>query len=156
MSGSHVATATPGTPVTLLEDLRSESCAPAGNSGRVGGLAIAAIAALAVTAILHVPVAVEHLTQVAYLGVAFYAFVVLCAMGIGSLLVQQSPLVWAGLGLLNLAAVAAYGLSRAAGLPGAPDDRGDWSNHAGIACVLAELVVVAVSIVVLRRWQRAR
>jgi hypothetical protein len=110
----------------------------------------AAVVALTVTAAVHVPVAVEHLQEVPYLGVAFYAFVVLAAAGAGSLLVEGRRWVWIAMGLVNLGAVLAFLISRAVGLPGATDDRGDWANTAGLTCVLAELVVVALAAYALR------
>jgi hypothetical protein len=107
--------------------------------------------AVATTAVAHVPVAVEHMTEVPYLGVAFYAFVILSAALLGSLLVEQQRRVWAALFALNAAAVAVYVVSRLFGLPAAADDKGDWVSLAGVVSVGAELVVVVVAVAMVGR-----
>jgi hypothetical protein len=106
---------------------------------------------LVAAAAVHVPVAVAHLVQVPYLGYGFYLLVVLDAAAAGSVLVEDRLPVWVGLAGLNLFAVLAFVTSRAIGLPGAADDKGDWLNAAGIASVAAELLVVAVAALVLSR-----
>jgi len=108
--------------------------------------------ALAVTSVVHIPVAVEHLDQVPYLGGLFYAFVIATAAGAGSLLVESRKLVWQAMGLLTFAATAVFVVSRIFGLPGASDDRGDWNNAAALTCVVAQAAVVTLSLVVLRSW----
>ena len=110
--------------------------------------------AIATTAIAHIPVAVAHLTEVPYLGVAFYGFVILSAALFGSLLVEQQAGTWAALFALNATAVVVYVVSRIFGLPRAADDKGDWINVAGVVSVGAELVVVMVALVMVRRLRR--
>jgi hypothetical protein len=114
------------------------------------------ITGLAVTAVAHVPVAVQHMVEVPYLGWAFYLFVIAAAAGLGSILVEDRAVVWAGILALNVSAVVAFLVSRSIGLPAAGDDRGDWSNPLGITSVVAELTVIAVTVVVLTRWRSTR
>jgi hypothetical protein len=120
---------------------------------RLGTAAVPVIGmvAVATTAIAHIPVAVMHMTEVPYLGVAFYGFVIVSAALLGSLLVEQQARVWAALLVLNAAAVVVYVVSRIFGLPAAADDKGDWISAAGVVSVGAELVVVVVALVMVRR-----
>lgn len=118
---------------------------------RTAALPAIGMTAVATTAVAHVPVAVEHMTEVPYLGVAFYAFVILSAALLGSLLVEQQARVWAALFALNAAAVAVYVVSRIFGLPDAADDKGDWISLAGVVSIGAELVVVVVALAMVRR-----
>ncbi len=115
-----------------------------------------AIVALAVAAVVHVPVAIEHLTELPYLGYSFYGLVLLAAAALGSLLVESRTFVWRGALVLGTVAVAAYVASRSVGLPMADDDRGDWTNPLGVTAVCAELVVVAVALLVLGHRHRHR
>jgi hypothetical protein len=115
----------------------------------------AAALALAVTSLVHIPVAVAHLNEVPYLGVAFYAFVIVTAAGAGSLLVENRKIVWRAMGGINLAAIVVFVVSRVFGLPGTSDDKGDWANSAALVCIAAQAVVVVVAYLVLRRWARA-
>jgi hypothetical protein len=112
-----------------------------------------AVVAVLVTAAVHVPVAVQHLPAVPYLGVAFYTFVILNAAAAGSLLVDDHNWIWTGLATLNASAIVAYLISRTTGLPGALDDRSDWTNQAGMVALVAELVVVTLALQVLKRRQ---
>lgn len=123
---------------------------PAGTSRRIPVLRGLAVVALLVTAAVHVPVAVQHVHEAPYLGVAFYAFVIVTAGAAGSLLVGDHRAVWLGLLGLDSAAVLIFLLSRAVGLPGAADDRGAWAGQAGLVAVAAELVVVLAALRALR------
>lgn len=109
-----------------------------------------AVTGLLVTAVVHMPVAAEHLNEVPYLGVAFYGFVLACAAAAGSLLIEDRRIVWVGALALNAAATVVYVVSRTFGLPAASDDRGDWTNTAGVICVTAQIVVVVACALALR------
>jgi hypothetical protein len=146
MRGAEVA--------TTAIDGDTSTALPAGSdaerfSGRPARVLV--IAGLLVTAAAHVPVAVQHMVEVPYLGWAMAAFVVLAAAVAGSVLVEDRPKIWAGALVLNLAGLVVFVISRTAGLPGAGDDRGDWSNPLGVTCVAAELIVVVVTALVLMR-----
>ena len=97
------------------------------------------------------PVAVDHIGEIPYLGSAFYALVLLCAAALGSLVVESRTAVWRGVLVLALGSIVAYVVSRTVGLPLAEDDIGDWANPLGAVSVAAELVVVGVSLTVLHR-----
>jgi hypothetical protein len=135
----------------MVSEVAATEPASASRIRRDGILRTVAVLALGVTAAAHVPVAVEHIGEIPYLGYAFYALVLLCAAALGSLIVESRTAVWRGVLVLSLGAVAAYVVSRTIGLPLADDDIGDWVNPLGVLSVSAELVVVAVSLAVLNR-----
>ena len=113
------------------------------------------VTGLVVTASGHVPVAIQHIAEVPYVGWSMAAFVIAAATGAGSVLVEDRTEVWAATGVLNLAALVVFTVSRLVGLPGAGDDRGDWSNPIGVTCVIAEIIVVIVTATaLLQRRQR--
>jgi len=114
------------------------------------------VAGLVVTAAGHVPVAVQHLAEVPYLGWGMAAFVVAAAASAGSVLVEDRAKVWAATLALNLSALAVFTVSRLVGLPGASDDRGDWGNTLGVTCLVAEIVVVAVTATALLKRRHRR
>ncbi len=130
---------------------------PRESTGRAWRLArYGTAAALAVTSLAHIQVAVEHLNEVPYLGVAFYAFVIVTAAGAGSLLVENRAFVWRSMAVVNFAAIVVFVVSRIFGLPGATDDKGDWANSTAITCLVAQGVVVTVAYAVLRHRSRVR
>jgi zinc transporter ZupT len=128
----------------------SSTAAPVRTGTSEKALRAVAVTGLLVTAIVHMPVAAEHLNEVPYLGVAFYGFVLACAAAAGSLLVESRRSVWLGALTLNAAATVVYVVSRTFGLPAASDDRGDWTNTAGVICVTAQIVVVIACALALR------
>jgi hypothetical protein len=146
-------------PATYSEDLASSLASHKAASDRTASdraLRTTAVVGLLVTAVVHMPVAAEHLNEVPYLGVLFYGFVLACAAAAGSLLIESRRVVWLGALVLNAAATIVYVVSRTFGLPAATDDKGDWLNHAGIVCVAAQIVVVVVCALALRRTSAAR
>jgi hypothetical protein len=133
-------------PTTTIDDTTGST--PDSSVARRPGGRIArgvAATALGVAAVAHMPVAIEHLAHLPYLGWSFVAFVVIAATLAGSLLVESRTVVWAAALLLSAGALALYAVSRQWGLPGTDDDIGDWANTAGLVCAAAETVVVLVS-----------
>jgi hypothetical protein len=115
---------------------------------------LVAVIALASLIAVHVPVAVQHLVEVPYLGVAFYAFILASAALLGSLIEDNHTGVWVCVLLGSALAIVTYVISRAVGLPGASDDIGDWSNTFGLISVASELVLLLTSGYVLARTTR--
>jgi hypothetical protein len=58
---------------------------------------------------------------------------------------------WAASALLSAAVLAGYAVDRTVGLPGATADLGNWLEPLGLASLFVEGVVLAVSVVALRR-----
>jgi hypothetical protein len=105
-----------------------------------------------VAGLTHVPLIGEHLEEAPYVGVLFIALAVASALLAGSLLVHDSPLVWALVALVMGAAVIAFVVSRTVGLPQMPDDVGNWWGEAmGVPAVTAEALAAAFAAAALLR-----
>jgi len=117
-------------------------------------LRLPAAAAALVAAAAHLPVIPDHLSEAPYVGWLFVGLSAVCVLGAVALVVDDSILVWAGLGSTCGAAVAGYLLSRGPGLPAMADDIGDWSNRLGLISVTTETLVAVLAVTVLR--SRAR
>jgi hypothetical protein len=128
-----------------------DNVAPVSSHRLARGLAVVALLSLIAA---HVPVAVEHLIEVPYLGVAFYAFVLASAALLGSLLDRSRTFVWVCTAVGSIGALGVYVLSRTLGLPGASDDIGDWSNRFGFISVVSELALIIIAVSVLIRDAR--
>ena len=138
----------------MSSTLATTEPATAGKTVELGSprsLRTAAALTIAVAVAVHIPVAVAHLREVPYLGIAFYLFVILEAGAAGAVLVDDRRRLWTAIALLNSAALGTYLVSRWLGLPGAQDDRHDWGNGLGAIAILAEIATVLLSIVALRR-----
>jgi hypothetical protein len=110
-----------------------------------------AAAAALVAAGAHLPVVPEHLREVPYVGWLFIGLIAVCVLGAGALAVRDTVTVWVGLGSVCAAAVLAYALSRGIGLPGMPDDIGDWADPLGLISITSETLVCVLAAVGLRR-----
>jgi hypothetical protein len=117
---------------------------------------VLAIAALTSLIAVHVPVAVQHVSETPYLGIAFYAFVLASAALLGSLVERGRMGAWVCALVGAWLALGVYVFSRTIGLPGASDDVGDWSNTFGLISVASELLLIATSAYVLTRTLRPR
>jgi hypothetical protein len=106
-----------------------------------------AAAAALVAAAAHVPVIPEHLREVPYVGALFVGLVVVCVVGAGALALRDTPIVWGVLSAVCLSAVTAYAVSRGVGLPGMPDDIGDWNNPLGVISVTSEALATVLGAV---------
>jgi hypothetical protein len=113
-----------------------------------------AVLALASLIAVHVPVAVGHISEVPYLGVAFYVFILASAALLGSLVERSRTRAWVSALVGASLALVTYVVSRAIGLPGATDDVGDWSNILGLISVVSELLLIAVAAYVLMSIRR--
>ncbi len=110
-----------------------------------------AIPALVTAGAVHVPIMFEHLHEVPYLGGLFVALTITTLVGAAVLAVYDARVVWMAMGVVCLAAVVGYLLSRGVGLPGASDDIGDWMNSLGIAAIISETIVALTAALVLAR-----
>lgn len=112
-------------------------------------------ALLAVVAgLAHVPVTPDHLNEAPYIGGLFITLTIACVLLAAALLVWDSPVVWATLGVSCLLAVVAYLLSRTVGLPLMADDVGNWLETLGVVSVLTETGVVMAAAFALRQASR--
>jgi hypothetical protein len=125
------------------------------HGGMASSLRWPAAAAALVAAVAHVPVTGQHLSEVPYVGWLFVALTGVCMFAAFALAFTSRAVVWALAGATCLAAVIAFVISRGPGLPGMPDDIGDWGNELGLISVACELAVVALAVVALA-GRRAR
>jgi hypothetical protein len=105
-----------------------------------------AVLALLVTGGIHLALVPEHFEEAAYAG---WLFLVdgLAALALAAvLLVTDRRWVWVVSGLVAGATVAAYVLSRTAGLPQLGDDVGSWTDPLSFPALAAEVTVVVVAI----------
>jgi len=111
---------------------------------------LVAVAMLTVTAAVHVPLAVQHISEVPYLGVSMYAFVLVAAGLVGLLATSSNTMLWRVVLVLSVVAIATYVVSRTVGLPLASDDIGHWFSTSALLALAAQAILVAVSLSVLR------
>jgi hypothetical protein len=138
---------TPPTPIGERPPAPGDTAAPASNLAPLrSSLRWPAAAAALVTAAAHLPVIPQHLTEVPYIGWLFIGLTAVCVLGAIALTVYDSAVTWTILAASCLAAAAGYLLSRGPGLPGMPDDIGDWTNPLGLISILTESLVVLLAL----------
>jgi hypothetical protein len=93
----------------------------------------------------------EEAPYVGWLFAALSAVSVLLAV---ALLVADTRAVWTATGVLGVASVLAFVLSRTMGLPQIGDDVGNWSEPLGYPAIAAELVAALAACLTLRRAAR--
>jgi hypothetical protein len=105
-----------------------------------------AVLALLVTGGIHLALVPEHFEEAAYAGWLFLvdglAALVLAAV----LLVSDKRWVWLASGLVAGVTIAAYVLSRTAGLPRLGDDIGNWTEPLSFPALAAEVTVVVIAV----------
>jgi hypothetical protein len=117
-----------------------------------------AAAAALVAAAAHLPMIRQHLTEVPYVGWLFVGLSVALVLGAAALALRDAAILWTALASICLAAVACYAVSRGPGMPGMPDDVGDWTNPLGLISVGTETLVVMLAMLAVpsRRATRHR
>jgi hypothetical protein len=112
------------------------------------------IIALTATAAVHLALVPDHLHEAFYAGVLFIALSASALALAGVLAISDHELAWLGAGTISVAAVLAYLVSRAVGLPSMSDDVGDWLNPVGVTALACEVTVAAISWRALARGRR--
>jgi hypothetical protein len=106
----------------------------------------ALIAGLVGIALIHVLQAPEAFAETGYLGALFVGAVV-GALGLSALLSRTSDArVVAAAGALAGLILLGYLITRTVGLPAATEDIGEWAEPLGLASMVAEGLVLAVSV----------
>lgn len=114
-------------------------------------LSLPAAAALVGVCVVHLVDGPGSLSDHVYIGALELALAAACAPLSLWLLVRPTRTVWESVLVLNIAAMAAFILSRTIGLPGSSDDIGNWGQLLGMINLAAEAVVIAAAMTALRR-----
>jgi hypothetical protein len=110
---------------------------------------IAAIGGLAAVALIHALQLPDAFVAVDYLGVLFVIAIVAC-VALAALLTRAStPPLWMAVEGLSGLILIGYLLSRLVGLPGFTEDVGEWTEPLGLASMVAEGLLVCISVAVL-------
>jgi hypothetical protein len=105
-----------------------------------------AIACLAGVACTHASDLPEHVDDARYMGGLFCLLIIgCCVAGMALAVMPRARPAWLLTGLLCLTTIAGYVVSRSVGLPQMSDHVGQWTEPAGIASLVFEALVVAVS-----------
>lgn len=112
---------------------------------------VPAAAAAVVTAAVHVSQFGSTWRENAFAGAGFAALAAVCAAGAVALAVRDTPVTWLAMAGACATATAGYVFSRTIGLPGMPDDIGNWTEPAGIAAATSQAIVVVAAAIAIRR-----
>jgi hypothetical protein len=110
---------------------------------------------LAAVALIHFLDVFSKFKETPYLGVGYIGLII-AALAVGGRLIRGGgQRLWLMAGALAIAAVGAYVLSRAVGLPQASGDIGNWQEPLGLAALFVEGLVAALSIYALALFRPA-
>ena len=113
-------------------------------------LALPAAAALAAVCVVHLLDGPGSLSDHFYVGALELGLAAACAPLAVWLLVRPTRTVWNAALILNLAAVAAFIVSRTLGLPGSTDDIGNWDQLLGVINLAVEAIVIGAALTAIR------
>jgi hypothetical protein len=110
---------------------------------------VAAVLLLA-TAATHVPLVPGHLKEAPYIGMLFLALSAASLTLAVLVVLADTSVVWAAVGVMTLLAVIAFLASRTVGLPMIGDDVGNWTEPLALPAVAAEVSALLAAAAVLR------
>lgn len=116
------------------------------NDGIARGVAILGLIGIALIHVLEAPEAFE---ETLYLGLLFVGAVVASLLLAVTLTRESDARVWRVVGGLPTLILLCYVISRAIGLPGFTTDVGEWTEPLGLASMVAEGLVIFMSVAVL-------
>lgn len=107
-------------------------------------------------ALIHLLDVLSKFEETPYLGVMYIALMV-ASLAVAALILHPgSTLAWERRGALAAATLIGFVLSRTTGLPGATGDIGNWSEPLGLAAMLVESAVIALSLYAFALGRRER
>ena len=121
----------------------SEAICDALNNAVARAVGIVGLIGIALIHALQVPEAFEETT---YLGVLFIGAILASLVLSAALTRTSDQRVWAAAGGLAAAIMVGYVLTRTSGLPDATLDVGNWTEPLGLASLIAEGLVLCVSV----------
>jgi hypothetical protein len=113
-------------------------------------LAVPAAVALAGVCLIHLLDGPGSLTDVFYVGALELALAAACVPLAVLLVIRPTRPIWMAALALNVAAMAAFVLSRTTGLPSSTDDIGNWAQTLGVLNLVAETALIALAATVIR------
>ncbi len=116
------------------------------NDGLARGVAILGLIGVALIHVLELPDVFE---EAFYLGLLFVGAVVASLLVAVALTRESDARVWRVAGGLPGLILLGYVVSRTVGLPGFTSDMGEWTEPLGLASMVAEGLLVSLSVVVL-------
>ena len=114
------------------------------------------VLALVVIGAIHLALVPEHFEEAAYAGWLFLGDSVAALTLALLVLVSDRRWLWIGAGAVGAATVAAYLLSRTAGLPRLGDEVGSWTEPLSFPALAAEVAVVVIAVARLSRPRSPR
>ena len=117
-------------------------------------LAVPAAAALAGACLVHLLDGPGSLTDVFYVGALELALAAACVPLAVLLVIRPTRSIWTAALALNIAAMAAFVLSRTIGLPGSTDDIGNWGQTLGVLNLFTEAALIALAVTVINPLRR--
>jgi hypothetical protein len=112
-----------------------------------------AVVALAGVALIHVLDAPGTFASAAYKGWLYVGLIFACLAAAAALVRGSDRRAWLAAALFPLGAMLAFVVSRTVGLPQGADDIGNWTEPLGLASLVVEGMLVALSAMVL--WEGA-
>jgi len=106
----------------------------------------AAIVGLLAIALIHFLDLFSTITAHVYIGVLYMILIVACLVAASALLGRRPRRAWMLTAAVAAAPFLAYVVSRSVGMPGAPENIGNWTEPLGLAALFVEFLVVAISL----------
>jgi hypothetical protein len=112
-------------------------------------------AAAAGAAAAHIPVTGHHLEEAPYMGVMFILLTVACISLATAAILYDAPAVYLAATTVCGLTIMGYAATRLVAFPMLEHEVGNWLEPLGVVSIIAETIVVASSIAVLRSGNRA-
>ena len=113
-------------------------------------VAVPAAAALVGVCLVHLLDGPGSLSDAFYVGALELALAAACVPLAVLLVIRPTRTIWIAALALNVAAMAAFVLSRTTGLPSSTDDIGKWTQTLGVVNLVVEATLIGLAAAVIR------